>query len=71
MENPAIANLSALEASKHLALYWGGAMIGRFVGSYVMTWIRPNKLLAFNAIIIISLIIVAMMIQVPSVCGRY
>ncbi|NGZ68597.1 sugar MFS transporter [Vibrio aestuarianus subsp. cardii] len=63
MENPAIANLSALEASKHLALYWGGAMIGRFVGSYVMTWIRPNKLLAFNAIIIISLIIVAMMIQ--------
>ncbi|MDE1319035.1 hypothetical protein L9X50_13595 [Vibrio aestuarianus] len=61
MENPAIANLSALEASKHLALYWGGAMIGRFVGSYVMTWIRPNKLLAFNAIII-SLIIVAMMI---------
>lgn len=60
MENPDIAGLTALEASKHLSLYWGGAMVGRFIGSYVMTGIKPNKLLAFNAFVIIALLISAM-----------
>lgn len=59
MQHPAIAGLTALDASQHLALYWGGAMIGRFIGSYVMTRIPANKLLAFNATIIILLLLSA------------
>lgn len=63
MEHPDIAGLSPLDASKHLSIYWGGAMIGRFIGSYIMTKIKPNKLLTFNAIVIVMLLCSAMLIQ--------
>ncbi|TCL02150.1 L-fucose:H+ symporter permease [Sodalis ligni] len=56
MERPDIASLTAVEASKKLSLYWGGAMVGRFIGSFLMTRIKPNRLLAFNAIVIVLLI---------------
>lgn len=63
MEHPAISNLTAVQASKYLALYWGGSMVGRFLGSYVMNWIRPNKLLAFNAFFVIVLLLAAMVVK--------
>ncbi|MBT0728033.1 L-fucose:H+ symporter permease [Rosenbergiella australiborealis] len=59
MQSPDVAGLTAASASKHLALYWGGAMIGRFAGSFIMRKIKPNKLLTFNAIIIALLLISA------------
>ncbi|MFX3655464.1 hypothetical protein [Campylobacter sp. LH-2024] len=37
-------------------------MIGRFIGSFIMTKIAPNKCLAFNSIINICLIIIAILI---------
>ncbi|AWI33960.1 sugar MFS transporter [Helicobacter apodemus] len=43
----------------YIAYYWGAAMVGRFVGSFIMTQIAPNKCLAFNAIMSIVLIIIA------------
>ena len=30
-----------------VALYWGGAMVGRFIGSAVLTKVRPGIVLAF------------------------
>lgn len=44
---------------KYIAYYWGAAMVGRFVGSAIMAHIAPNKCLAFNAIMVIVLIIIA------------
>ncbi|MGH8328195.1 MAG: glucose/galactose MFS transporter, partial [Steroidobacteraceae bacterium] len=44
-----IAALPAATAGKYLSLYWGGAMLGRFVGSAIMLRIRPARLLAVNA----------------------
>ncbi len=43
----------------YIAYYWGAAMVGRFVGSFIMTQIAPNECLAFNAIMSIVLIIIA------------
>jgi FHS family L-fucose permease-like MFS transporter len=31
------------------AYYWGGAMVGRFIGFAVMRYVSPGKTLAFNA----------------------
>lgn len=59
LEHPDIAGLSSVAASHHLALYWGGAMIGRFIGSLIMTRIRPNRLLSANALIITLLLLSA------------
>ncbi len=42
-----------------IGLYWGGAMVGRFIGSAVLRIFSPGKILAFNAIGAITLIIVS------------
>lgn len=42
--------LNEEQATKYLAFYWGGAMVGRFIGSAAMAKIAPSKVLAFCAI---------------------
>ena len=55
-----IAGLTAAEAGKYLSFYWGGAMVGRFIGAGVMQKIKPGKVLAFNATIAALLVAMAM-----------
>jgi MFS transporter, FHS family, L-fucose permease len=57
---PSIAGLSGQEAGKYVSLYWGGAMVGRFLGTAIMQKIAPQILLSFNAIVAILLVISAM-----------
>jgi FHS family L-fucose permease-like MFS transporter len=54
-----IAALPAQVAGKYLSLYWGGAMIGRFIGSALMLRIKSANLLAFNAVIAAILVAIA------------
>jgi MFS transporter, FHS family, L-fucose permease len=57
--DPAIAGLSHAQAANYVSLYWGGAMVGRFIGFAVMRYVSPGKVLAFNAAGSIALILVA------------
>ncbi len=59
MADPSIAGLTHEQAASYVSLYWGGAMVGRFVGFAVMRHISPGKALAFNAACSILLILVA------------
>jgi len=54
-----IAGLEEAQAAKYIAYYWGGAMVGRFVGSVVMQKISAGRVLAFNAVAAVGLIVVA------------
>jgi FHS family L-fucose permease-like MFS transporter len=45
-----IAGLPEQEAGKYVSFYWGGAMVGRFVGAAVMQNTSPGKVLTFNAV---------------------
>jgi MFS transporter, FHS family, L-fucose permease len=54
-----IAALPAATAGKYLSFYWGGAMVGRFVGSAVMLRMKPANVLATNAAIVAVLIALA------------
>jgi FHS family L-fucose permease-like MFS transporter len=56
---PHIAALSPADAAHYVSYYWGGAMIGRFVGFAVMRYVSPGKTLAFNAAVSMALIMVA------------
>lgn len=56
---PEIAGIGEAEASKLIAFYWGGAMVGRFVGAYVMQYIAAGKVLAFNSVMAVILIVLA------------
>ena len=47
---PGIAGLEQKDAGKYVSFYWGGAMIGRFIGAAVMQKIQPGKVLTFNAL---------------------
>ena len=42
-----------------IGLYWGGAMIGRFIGSVFLRLFSPGKILAFNAAGAIALIVIS------------
>jgi FHS family L-fucose permease-like MFS transporter len=59
MGEPSIAGLSHAEAANYVSLYWGGAMVGRFIGFAVMRYVSPGKALAFNAACSIALILLA------------
>ncbi|MGV3578203.1 sugar MFS transporter [Brevundimonas sp.] len=48
--------LSAQHAGERMAFYWGGALVGRFIGAFVMRFIAPWKVLAFVALGAIALI---------------
>jgi FHS family L-fucose permease-like MFS transporter len=54
-----IAGLAPAAAASYVSLYWGGAMIGRFIGFAVMRYVSPGKSLAFNAVAVIALVLVA------------
>ena len=54
-----IAGLVEHEAAQYVAYYWGGAMVGRFIGSAVMTKVNPAKVLAFNATAAVAMILLA------------
>lgn len=48
---PTIGNISEASAAGYVSLYWGGAMVGRFVGSALMRSLDPRHLLgAFAAL---------------------
>jgi MFS transporter, FHS family, L-fucose permease len=58
---PDIAGFSAEKAGYFVAFYWGGAMVGRFIGSAVMRRIMPGKMLAFNAFAACLLVVLTML----------
>ncbi len=57
---PHIAGLPEAEAAAYISYYWGGAMVGRFIGAVVMQKIAAGKVLAFNAVAAALLVLVAM-----------
>lgn len=61
MSQPEIGGLTEEAAGKYLSYYWGGAMVGRFIGAWVMRYIRPGQVLAFNAFMAIALLVVVML----------
>ncbi len=65
MGQPEIAGLAEEEAAKYLSLYWGGAMVGRFFGAALLRRIRPGRLLAFNAFVVVALLVAAMLVAGP------
>jgi len=56
---PDVMNLTPKLAGEKVAFYWGGAMVGRFVGAYLLNRFNPGRLLAFNALGAVLLIIVS------------
>lgn len=59
VSQPEIGNLTHTEASRYLFLLWGGMMVGRFVGSYLMQGRSAETVLAGAAIAAFTVMLVA------------
>lgn len=58
---PNIGNMSQVAASGLVSFYWGGAMVGRFIGSALQQKIAPNKILGVAAIVAAILVAASML----------
>ncbi|MBV8799375.1 MAG: sugar MFS transporter [Alphaproteobacteria bacterium] len=47
---PSVLGLPAERAGKLVSFYWGGAMVGRFIGAFVLQRLRPGLVLAGCAV---------------------
>jgi MFS transporter, FHS family, L-fucose permease len=55
-----IANLSAKAAAGYVSFYWGGAMVGRFIGAGLLGRFKPGSLLGLCAILAALLVTASM-----------
>ncbi len=60
--SPEIAGLSAKTAAGFVSFYWGGAMIGRFLGAGLLRRFKPGYLLALCAIFAAALVAASMLL---------
>lgn len=60
MAQPEIGGLPQAVAGRYLSFYWGGAMVGRFIGAAVLRKVKPGYVLAFNAAMVTALLATAM-----------
>jgi FHS family L-fucose permease-like MFS transporter len=59
---PNIAGMSALTAAGYVSFYWGGAMVGRFLGAPLLRRFKAGNLLALCAIAAAALVTASMML---------
>jgi FHS family L-fucose permease-like MFS transporter len=66
VSQPQIAHVSHAEASHYLFLLWGGMMVGRFLGSFVMRKVPEERVLAVFAVGAFITMLVASLVTGPA-----
>jgi len=61
LNQPEIANIPSATAAQYVSLYWGGAMVGRFVGSGLLQRVRTGTVLGIAAITAALLVCIYML----------
>jgi FHS family L-fucose permease-like MFS transporter len=62
---PSIAALSEADAAKYASFYWGGAMVGRFIGSAALRKFDPGRVLGACAVAAALLVTAALLLTGP------
>ncbi len=58
LHSPTILNIPEADAGRMVSFYWGGAMVGRFLGALLLTRVRAGVLLTVNTAIAAALCLV-------------
>jgi FHS family L-fucose permease-like MFS transporter len=53
--------LTEQEATRYVSLYWGGALVGRLVGTFLLARFDPRRLLGLAALIVMALLAVTIL----------
>jgi FHS family L-fucose permease-like MFS transporter len=59
LTQPNITGMSIENAGQLVSLYWGGAMLGRFIGAWLMQYFRAGVVLAIHGMLACILVLVA------------
>jgi len=59
LKEPGIGNLAENEAGKMVSFYWGGAMVGRFIGAAILQRLKPQVVLSACAAAAIALLLIS------------
>jgi FHS family L-fucose permease-like MFS transporter len=62
---PTIGHMSEQQASHYVSMYWGGAMVGRLAGSFLLVRFNPRRLLATFAAIAALLLLTTILTNGP------
>ena len=65
--DPQVAGIPHELAGRYVSFYWGGAMIGRFLGSLLTAKFKPSHVLISSLIIILTLIAAAVIFYSPGI----
>jgi len=61
LSQPNIGNMPEIVAAKYVAYYWGGAMIGRFIGSALLQKVKTGTLLGIFGLVAALLVCTTML----------
>ena len=61
LSQPNIGDVSVVVAAKYVSYYWGGAMVGRFVGSAILQKVRTGTVLGIAAAMACLLVCISML----------
>ena len=59
LQLPSTLHVDAQTAGERLSFYWGGAMVGRFIGSWLLNRVTPGKLLTGFAVAAAALVLIS------------
>ena len=62
---PSVLGYTAEHAGRLVSFYWGGAMVGRFIGAFVLQRVQPGLALAINAVCACALAIFSSLTDGP------
>jgi FHS family L-fucose permease-like MFS transporter len=65
LTQPYIGNMSEMMAAKYVTYYWGGAMVGRFIGSALLQKIKTGMLLGICGLTAALLVCITMLTTGP------
>jgi len=63
---PNVANITHENAAFYLTFVWGGMMVGRFAGAWIMRYIAPERVLALFAVLSFAGALVAVLVPGPT-----
>jgi FHS family L-fucose permease-like MFS transporter len=66
VSQPSVADIPQHQAATYLTFFWGGMMVGRFLGAGLMRKIAPEKVLALFSLIAIGGSLVAVFVPGPA-----
>jgi MFS transporter, FHS family, L-fucose permease len=64
-KEPYIGGLPEAQGAKLVSFYWGGAMVGRFIGVATLRLYKPGKMLAIHAFGAAALVVITMLATGP------